>query len=81
MELGLGRALHLGDIPGHERMQIFVSPKSHMRGHPVERQVLDFILGLGLRRLLLVTLVQSAHRCKRCSAIPPPSPVARCVVG
>jgi hypothetical protein len=53
-ELGHGRTLHLGDIPGYRRMQTFASPKSHVHVRQVERQVNDLRLGLMVHHLFLV---------------------------
>ena len=75
------KTLHLGDIPGHQRMQIFVSTKSQVHVRQVGRQLICLILNLGLLHWLLVVLVRSAHHYKQCSEVQLLNLVIRCGVG
>ena len=75
------KTLHLGDIPGHQRMQIFVSTKSQVHVRQVGRQLICLILNLGLLHWLLVVLVRSAHHYKQCSEVQLLNRVIRCGVG
>ena len=75
------KTLHLGDIPGHQSMQIFVSTKSHVHVRQVGRQLICLILNLGLLHWLLVVLVRSAHHYKQCSEVQLLNLVILCGVG